>query len=128
MPSAQQRDDHTVMNNDPTQSIIVNGQPIALDKHGYLSDIHQWHKEVAIALAEREQLALTEAHWEVIYFVRKFYHTYDTSPAIRALVKAMKVKFGPDIGNSRHLHRLFPDGPAKLATKLAGLPKPAKCL
>jgi tRNA 2-thiouridine synthesizing protein E len=108
--------------------IEVNGKLIDLDKNGYLTNINQWDESVAKALAEQEALALTEAHWEVIFFVRDFYQTYDTSPAIRALVKAMKDKFGPDIGNSRHLHRLFPDGPAKLATKLAGLPKPAKCL
>jgi tRNA 2-thiouridine synthesizing protein E len=111
-----------------TSSINVDGQDIHLDKNGYLSDINQWHENVAKALAEQESLLLSPEHWEVIYFVREFYQTYDTSPAIRALVKAMKDKFGPDVGNSRYLHRLFPDGPAKIATKLAGLPKPAKCL
>lgn len=44
------------------------------------------------------------------------------------LVKAVSQKFGEDKGNSRYLQRLFPEGPAKQATKLAGLPKPAKCL
>lgn len=53
---------------------------------------------------------------------------YDTTPAIRALVNALKTEFGPEVGNSRHLQRLLPKGPAKLASKLAGLPKPAKCL
>lgn len=114
--------------NEDMQVLYVNGREIALDKNGYLSDFSQWREDVALALAQQEQLILSEEHWEVIYFIRDFYQTYDTSPAIRALVKAMQNKFGPDIGNSRYLHRLFPDGPAKLATKLAGLPKPAKCL
>lgn len=109
-------------------SLMVDGKGILLDKNGYLRDINQWHESVAVAFAEQENLTLSDAHWEVIYFVREFYQTYDTSPAIRALVNAMKQKFGPEVGNSRYLHRLFPDGPAKLATKLAGLPKPAKCL
>ena len=108
--------------------LIVNGKSLSLDKHGYLQDIHAWNDDVALVFAEQENMQLSDAHWEVIHFVRDFYFEYDTSPAIRALVKAMKEKYGPDIGNSRHLHRLFPDGPAKLATKLAGLPKPAKCL
>ncbi|HAV2409472.1 TPA: TusE/DsrC/DsvC family sulfur relay protein, partial [Escherichia coli] len=51
-----------------------------------------------------------------------------TSPAIRMLVKAMANKFGEEKGNSRYLYRLFPKGPAKQATKIAGLPKPVKCI
>jgi tRNA 2-thiouridine synthesizing protein E len=47
---------------------------------------------------------------------------------MRVLVKAMANEFGPEKGNSRYLFKLFPKGPAKQATKIAGLPKPAKCL
>ena len=43
-------------------------------------------------------------------------------------VKAMANKFGEEKGNSRYLYRLFPKGPAKQATKIAGLPKPVKCI
>ena len=71
---------------------------------------------------------MTEERWQIVNFVREFYETYDTSPAIRALVKALQQKYGPDKGNSRYLYRLFPKGAAKIATKIAGLPKPAKCL
>ncbi|TCJ96192.1 tRNA 2-thiouridine synthesizing protein E [Volucribacter psittacicida] len=101
---------------------------IATDPNGYLMDISQWSPAVAELIAQQEQITLTEAHWEVIYFVRNFYQEYKTSPAIRMLVKAMSQKLGEEKGNSRYLQRLFPDGPAKQATKLAGLPKPAKCL
>ena len=106
----------------------VNNTIIATDPLGYLLDVNQWNQDVALAIAEKENLQLTEAHWEVIHFVRDFYKEYKTSPAIRMLVKAMAQKLGEDKGNSRYLQRLFPDGPAKQATKLAGLPKPAKCL
>lgn len=58
----------------------------------------------------------------------KFYLEFNTSPAIRMLVKAMANKFGEEKGNSRYLYRLFPKGPAKQATKIAGLPKPVKCI
>ncbi len=57
-------------------------------------------------------------HWEVVRFVREFYLEFNTSPAIRMLVKAMANKFGEEKGNSRYLYRLFPKGPAKQATKL----------
>ncbi|QIM68259.1 TusE/DsrC/DsvC family sulfur relay protein [Basfia succiniciproducens] len=106
----------------------INNTQIETDPAGYLLNLNEWNEDVAKAIAEKEGVALTEAHWEVIYFVREFYQEYKTSPAIRMLVKAMAQKLGEDKGNSRYLQRLFPDGPAKQATKLAGLPKPAKCL
>lgn len=106
----------------------VNQIQIDTDAQGYLLDHQKWNQAVALAIAEKENLVLTDAHWEVIYFVREFYQEYNTSPAIRMLVKAMAQKLGEDKGNSRYLQRLFPEGPAKQATKLAGLPKPAKCL
>ena len=108
--------------------IQLNHLNIETDNFGYLLDWQQWTPEVAEFIAAKENLPLTELHWEVIYFVRNFYQEYKTSPAIRMLVKAMAQKFGEEKGNSRYLQRLFPDGPAKQATKLAGLPKPAKCL
>ena len=111
-----------------TNSILVDGLKVDTDKLGYLVDHHCWNERVAEVIAELEGLVLTDSHWEVIRFVRAFYLEYDTSPAIRALVKAMSGAFGPEKGNSRYLYRLFPKGPAKQATKLAGLPKPAKCL
>lgn len=106
----------------------VNGIKLETDNSGYLLNSAQWNEDVARAIAQLEHIELTEAHWEVIYFVRDFYQEYNTSPAIRMLVKAMAEKLGADKGNSRYLQCLFPEGPAKQATKLAGLPKPAKCL
>ena len=108
--------------------IALNDQAIALDKHGYLEDFQDWNEQLAALLAEKDDQILTEAHWEVITFVRNFYLTYNTSPAIRALTKAMKSEFGEAKASSRYLYKLFPEGPAKQATKYAGLPKPARCI
>ena len=108
--------------------MIINNKEFQLDKNGYLADPNEWSLDVAYAFAKSEGIDMSEQHWEVVNFVRDFYQQYDTSPAIRILVKSLKEKLGPDIGNSRHLHRLFPNGPAKIASKIAGLPKPAKCL
>lgn len=109
-------------------SIPFNGKQIATDKAGYLLNVDDWQTELAFIIAANEQIEMTEERWQVIHFVRDFYLEFNTSPAIRALVKAMANKYGPDKGNSRYLYRLFPKGPAKIATKIAGLPKPAKCL
>ncbi len=101
---------------------------LELDKHGYLVDYQLWNEALANELALKDDVELTEAHWEVIRFVRAFYLKYNTSPAIRALTKAMKEEFGEEKANSRYLYRLFSEGPAKQATKYAGLPKPARCI
>ncbi len=109
-------------------ALIFEEKIIPTDKHGYLLDHLMWEKELANLIAKQDEIELTEAHWEVINFVRQFYLTYNTSPAIRALTKAMKSEFGEEKANSRYLYKLFPEGPAKQATKYAGLPKPARCI
>lgn len=101
---------------------------IETDKEGYLLDHTLWQPDLAPIIASNEHITLTDAHWEVIHFVRNFYLEFNTSPAIRMLVKAMAKKLGEDKGNSKYLYKLFPKGPAKQATKIAGLPKPARCI
>ena len=108
--------------------IKFNQQLIETDSQGYLLDHTLWSESLALLIAEQDEMTLTQAHWEVIRFVREFYLTYNTSPAIRALTKAMKAEFGEEKASSRYLYRLFPEGPAKQATKYAGLPKPARCI
>ena len=105
-----------------------NGKTIEVDGEGYLKHRDDWSEALAEQIADKEGIVMSDAHWEVVRFVRAFYLEYNTSPAIRMLVKAMAQKYGEEKGNSRYLFRLFPDGPAKQATKIAGLPKPAKCL
>lgn len=109
-------------------NIIFNQQDIPIDNQGYLKNHLDWSEALAVELASRESITLTAEHWEVIHFVRDFYLEFKTSPAIRILVKAIGQKLGPQKGQSKYLYTLFPAGPAKQATKIAGLPKPAKCL
>lgn len=109
-------------------SLLVNGQPIALDQDGYLLQLNDWSPAVAEALAEQAELPLSDAHWEVLHLLRGFYAEYQLSPASRPLIKYVALHLGADKGNSLHLNRLFKGTPAKLAAKLAGLPKPTNCL
>jgi sulfur relay protein, TusE/DsrC/DsvC family len=108
--------------------LSFEGKEIETDSDGYLKDSGQWSEALAEVIAEKEAIVLTPEHWEVVRFVRAFYLEFNTSPAIRMLVKAMANTFGEEKGNSRYLYRLFPKGPAKQATKIAGLPKPVKCI
>lgn len=106
----------------------IVGKKIETDNEGYLLNSSDWNPDIALEIAQQESIILSEEHWQVINLVRDFYQQFNTSPAIRMLVKAMAHAYGPEKGNSRYLFRLFPEGPAKQATKIAGLPKPAKCL
>lgn len=106
----------------------IDGQLIELDNEGYLRDLGQWSPSVACALARQDQLVLTEAHWEVIEVLRDFYLRFEHAPAMRPLVKAVAQQLGPEKGRSIYLMKLFPESPAKVAARLAGLPKPTNCL
>ncbi|SEJ77036.1 MULTISPECIES: TusE/DsrC/DsvC family sulfur relay protein [unclassified Pseudomonas] len=110
------------------KQLIVEGRTLALDKDGYLEDLHAWSDEVAQALALEEDIVLTAEHWEILRLLRDFYAEFQLSPATRPLVKYTALKLGAEKGNSLHLNRLFNGTPAKLAAKLAGLPRPTNCL
>ncbi len=109
-------------------SIEVNGQAVDVDEEGYLSDINDWTRDVAAVLAADEDVELTDAHWEVIDFLREYYDEYQIAPAVRVLTKALGKKLGKEKGNSKYLYELFPFGPAKQACKIGGLPKPTGCI
>ncbi len=101
---------------------------ILLDEHGFLKDHTHWSADIAYAFAKEENIILTEAHWQVINFLREYYEIHTTAPAIRLLVKSLKEKYGHEIGNSLYLQTLFPVSPARQAAKIAGLPKPKRCI
>lgn len=105
-----------------------DGQNLATDSEGFLRDKSLWSEALVSVIAAAEQLLLTDEHWHLIRFVRTFDSQFNTTPAMRLLVKELKTHFGDDKGSSTYLHRLFPGGPAKQCAKLAGLPKPAKCI
>jgi len=109
-------------------TIEVNGKTLEVDEEGYLSDLNDWEKEVASVMAKAEDIELSDDHWEIINFLREYYEEYQVAPAVRILTKAIGKKLGKDKGNSKYLYELFPYGPAKMACKYAGLPKPTGCV
>jgi dissimilatory sulfite reductase related protein len=73
-------------------------------------------------LAAREGIAtLTDGHWQVVRFMRSEYLTKGTGPSVRALGKTSGVSV-------KDLYALFPKGPAKIAARVAGIPKPKGCI
>ncbi|MGE6660955.1 TusE/DsrC/DsvC family sulfur relay protein [Pseudomonas sp. NPDC077408] len=108
--------------------VIINGISVAVDQEGFLVDLDDWSEPVAEALANAEGITLQAEHWEILRVLREFYQEFQLSPATRPLIKYTALKLGPEKGNSMHLNRLFKGTPAKLAAKLAGLPKPSNCI
>ena len=107
---------------------MVNQQEITTDKDGYLKQLSDWNMEVADAIARQENLLLAAEHWEIIEQLRDFYQRYEVSPPMRVLVKYVAQNLGKEKGRSIYLTQLFPPSPARIACKIAGLPRPANCL
>jgi len=108
--------------------IEIEGRQIEVDKEGYLIDRFDWSEEVCKYMARADHCTLTPTHWQIILFLRQYYDDYEHSPAMRVFIKALKNVIGPEKANSQSLYELFPYGPAKQATRYAGLPKPAHCI
>ena len=89
---------------------------------GFFVHPEQWTEDMAPELARAEGIAeLTDAHWQVIRFMRKEYFEKGTGPTVRALGKLSGVSV-------KELYQLFPKGPAKIAARIAGIPKPRGCI
>ncbi|MGZ5052842.1 MAG: TusE/DsrC/DsvC family sulfur relay protein [Methylobacter sp.] len=101
---------------------------VATTEQGFLLNSEDWNEDIARQLAASNNIELNNEHWEIILFIRRYYQQFKHLPNARVFTKAVAKEFGEDKGNSRYLHKLFPDGPLKYACKLAGLPKPPTCL
>ena len=109
-------------------NMIVDGQNVLLDNDGHLIDLTIWNNRIAETLAAQDNILLTPEQWEIIDLLQDFYREFEISPAMRALVKYTENKLGPDKGRSVYLLQLFPPSPARIASKIAGLPRPTNCL
>lgn len=109
-------------------ALIVNNQEIPLDKEGYLKNLEDWNPDVACAIANQEDITLTEDHWEILNLLKDFYQQFDHAPNMRAFVKFIQLKLGDEKGKSIYIMKLFPGSSAKVAAKIAGLPRPTHCL
>lgn len=106
----------------------VDGRHIETTEQGFLVDSGLWNERVAVCLAAANGVDLTDAHWEIVRFIRDYYLRYRHLPNARMFVKAVERSLGRDKGNSRYLYRLFSDNPLKQSCLIAGLPKPPSCI
>ena len=98
------------------------------DENGFLLNCGDWTPDIAAAFAREEGITLTDAHWQILECLRDFHTEFGDSPANRALVNYVKVHIGLEQGNSLYLMGLFPGSPARVGSRIAGLPKPKNCL
>jgi tRNA 2-thiouridine synthesizing protein E len=95
---------------------------VRVDAEGYLLDPAQWNDELARAIARESGIPeLTERHWQVVRYMRDTYLATGQAPSIRTLGSQSGVPV-------KELYALFPKGPAKLAARIAGIPKPRGCI
>lgn len=98
------------------------GAEVKLGDDGFFTDPDQWRAEMAPEIARESGIAeLTARHWRVIEFMRREYAEKGTGPTVRVLGKTSGVSV-------KELYQLFPKGPAKLAARIAGIPKPRGCV
>ena len=103
-------------------STTLTDTSVELDAEGFFVDPEQWTEAMAPEIARRNGIAeLTDRHWQVIRFMRDTYLRTGSAPSIRTLGKASGVPI-------KELYQLFPKGPAKLAAKIGGIPKPRGCI
>lgn len=104
------------------QTVNVRGRDLATDSEGYLVDLNDWSEDFARALARKEGLVLTPEHWEVIRFLRGYFHEHGVQAQVRVMIRHFEALWGPQRGNNHYLHDLFPvGGPQKQGNRLAGL-------
>lgn len=103
-----------------SQTKTIGGKQISVNEEGYLTDFNQWDKNVAEELAKEAHIDLTQRHWDVIKFLQD-QHQKEVALNIRKVGSSGVV----DI---KEFYQLFPQGPLKTSTKIAGIPKPASCI
>ena len=99
-----------------------NNHEVEVDEAGFIQQPDLWDDQLAMALARTDGVTeLTDAHWKIIHYIRRYFHEFEIAPMIRKLCKETGFSL-------REIYELFPSGPAKGACKVAGLPKPTGCV
>lgn len=103
-------------------TVMLAGSSVEVDAEGFLTNAADWNEQIAEQIARENGIqTLTDRHWQVVRFMRETFLQTGSAPSIRTLGKASGVPI-------KELYELFPKGPAKLAAKIGGIPKPRGCI
>ena len=95
---------------------------IEVNRKGYLRHFNDWNEEVALALAEIDQLELLDYHWQIFKLLREYYSEFEAPPPPRIMIRMISDKNNIWGNTNRTLKQTFPLGGYKHACRLAGLP------
>ncbi|MDI6794180.1 MAG: TusE/DsrC/DsvC family sulfur relay protein [bacterium] len=104
---------------------VVKGGAYQIDGDGYLQNPQTWNKETAHCLAQREGIDITDIHWEMVDFLREYYHQYEGVPPVKKLMKVIRQRRGCEKWDNGDLKKLYPAGPSRKLCRIAGLPETA---
>jgi tRNA 2-thiouridine synthesizing protein E len=97
----------------------------ARDVEGYIVNPEDWSENLALELADEEELELNEDYWTSLRFMRDYYQEHRIAPDVRHIVKQLADEYGYDKKRAKqHLFKLFPYGYVKQACKVAGMQRP----
>ena len=99
---------------------MIAGINLDLTEDGYLKDFSQWNKEVGLEIAKEEGITMTDRHWDVIKYLQDQYKN-EKPLSIRSVGKSGVVSI-------KEFYELYPSGPLKISSRIAGIPKPASCI
>ncbi len=99
---------------------VLAGINVIVTDDGYMEDFSQWTKEIGDEIAKNEEIEMTDRHWEVINWLQEQVKA-GNALSVRGIKKSGVV----DI---KEFYKLFPKGPLKISTKIAGVPKPKSCI
>ena len=99
---------------------VIANREIDVNEEGYLVEFTQWDREVCECIAGECNVVMTERHYEVVEYLQDKYKKEEPL-SIRGIKKSGVV----DI---KEFYNLFPGGPLKVSTKIAGIPKPKSCI
>lgn len=111
-----------------TNQFEFDGKVYKVYEKGNLVELDAWNERLAVFLAQREGITLTEEHWTVIRFLRKIYFEYGITPMVKLLMKHASAELGPEKSSREHLYSLFPRGPSRQGSRISGLPEPQGCI
>ncbi|MFH6602666.1 TusE/DsrC/DsvC family sulfur relay protein [Maribacter algicola] len=99
---------------------VISNKTISVNEEGYLTDFSQWDKEIGLEIAKEQDIEMTDKHWQVIDYIHDKFEKEEPL-SIRGIKKSGVI----DI---KEFYQLFPGGPLKKATMIAGIPKPKSCI
>lgn len=111
-----------------THDFSFEGRSIKVYPSGNLVNPSEWDESMAIFLAEKEGIGLIDEHWKIIRYLRAYYFKYGITPMVKLLTDYLKEVSNDRMVNIDHLYTLFPDGPARQGSRIAGLPLPQGCI